>query len=117
MARVRWSEYLNVVQNDTREIDFLFNQEDGQTPVDLTGAGGWVSFWYQDQDYHVVRAGIVGGSNGLLTYFPDGSEFPTVGDILFRATALLVHMPGLGTNRAWLRISTPIVRWRVLPTP
>jgi hypothetical protein len=115
-VQLRWNAEGTVYQNDTGPVlEFLFLQQDGQTVRDLTGYCGWVSFAYPGSAPHVVRAGQVDAANGIIRYFPQGDEFPTVGDILFQATAMLVD--AAGTDRAWFEVSHPLIRRRVVTKP
>jgi hypothetical protein len=107
-----------VYQGDTGPpIDFLFRNEDGATPRDLTGYHGWVTFHYVNADPHVLgRAGTVEAVNGVLRYVPRGDEFPNLGHVVFWAT-LSAKDTGEGVDRGYFKFSSRIYRRKVVPRP
>jgi len=119
-----WDQGGYVYQGDTGEVlDFLFEQEDGVTPRDLSGYHGWVSFWYPGADVHLERAGLIVAAEGILRYMPRGDEFTTLGDILFQATISAKHV-GVGVDRGYFKESQSkdgksfgVIRRRVVPRP
>lgn len=106
-----------VYQNETGSVlDFLFAQDDGATPRDLTGYHGWVTFWYSGSGVHLVRAGTIVPLEGLLRYLPRGDEFPNLGNVTFQATISAAHV-GVGVNRGYFKVSSGAIRRRVVPRP
>jgi len=101
------SERYNVLQQkyvgEKKGLEFLFMEEDETTPRDLSGFAAWVSFWHPEAAPHVVRAAVVDGSNGIVTYELRGDEFDAIGEVLSTVT---ISDPATGS----FETSFPIVR-------
>ena len=116
MSVVRWDEPGTVYRGQTdRVLEFAFLHQDG-TVQDLTGCNGFVTFWYSGAAVHLTRQAQVDATNGIVRYFPQGDEFPTVGDVCFQATAMKMDDP-VGVDRLQQTFSHGIVRRRVVETP
>lgn len=119
MSRVRYTDFGQFYRADTGPVlEFLFLQQDGNSVMDLTGRAGWVTFWLADASApHVTRGAQVDGSNGILRYFPQGDEAPTAGkDLNMQATQVTIDATP-GNDRAWFRISHPIVKRAIVEKP
>ncbi len=88
-------------------LSFLL-MADAKTARDLSGFGAWVTFWYEDEVPHVVRAARVDGPNGLVTYELRGDEFARKGVVFAQATVM-------SPQQGFFEHSSEIVPLQVLP--
>jgi hypothetical protein len=95
-------------------LDIQFMEHDESEPRNITGFGVGVNFWYHDSTtYHVQGQGYVSdGDSGVATYAPDGTEAPTVGDLIYQVE---IMNPGSTDSSVeeWATLSSPVFKVRV----
>lgn len=94
-------------------IGFVFLQGDMATARNLADYHGWVTFWYRNEDVHLVRAGWIDGSRGALMYVPTGDEFYKAGTVYFQATISSKSVSEV-LDLAYFKESSQVFRRRVM---
>ena len=119
--QITWQQRLTLYQNDTGPVlQPLITDVDEVTIINLTGYAAWISFWVPGFTPHVVRAALVTGASGLITYTPLGDEFATLGELRYQATAMhpdYTENAATGAARGYYRFSGPVCSALVVRKP
>lgn len=105
---------------DTGRVSFTFLEANSKTVRDLTGYAAWVSWQYDGAAApHVIRAGVVSGTNGLVTYERQGDELTQVGKLLAQCTVMPMdwYIGTAATGRGYHRYSSEIISFNVKARP